>query len=77
MEQRKEEHRFELLRGIVGGFLGKPGTRPPRRAFDLEALSSNVDVYLQYIAEKVKADGSLMKPGVYKGYRSSLTFLYQ
>ena len=77
LEQRKEEYRFVLLRGIVGGFLGKPGSRPPRRAFDLEALSSNVDVYLQYIAEKVKADGSLMKPGVYKGYRSSLTYLYQ
>ena len=68
---------MELLRGIVGGFLGKPDTKSPRRAFDLEALSSNVDVYLQYITEKVKADGSLMKPGVYKGYRSSLTYLYE
>ena len=77
LEQRKAEYQFELLRNIVWGFLGKPGTRPPRRAFDLEALSSNVDVYLQYIAEKVKADGSLMKPAVYKGYRSSLTYLYQ
>ena len=77
LAQRKEDYRLELLRGIVRGFLGKPGTRPPRRAFDLEALSSNVDVYLQYIADKVKADGSLMKPGVYKGYRSSLTYLYQ
>ena len=53
LEQRKEEYRFKLLRGTVGGFLKKPGTRPPRRAFDLEALSSNVNVYLQYIAETV------------------------
>ena len=31
---------------------------------------------MEYIADKVKADGSLMKPDVYKGYRSGLTYLF-
>lgn len=76
LHQRKKEYRVKLLCDVVGGFLGKPGTKPPRRAFDLAALSSNADVFLQYIAEKMKADGSIMKPDVYKGFRSSLTYLF-
>ena len=68
MALRKAKHRTKLLRGVVGVFLGMPGTRPPRQAFNLDALCSDVNVFLEYISDKVKADGSLMKPDVYKGF---------
>ena len=58
------------------GYLGPPGTSPSRRAFVLDALTSDVKIYMNYIADKVKADGSLMKPDVYKGYWSSLAYLF-
>ena len=76
LEARKEEWRIILLKSVVKGYLGPPGTSPPRRAFVLDALTSDVKIYMNYIADKVKADGSLMKPDVYKGYRSSLTYLF-
>ena len=64
LEARKEEWRIILLKSVVKGYLGPPGTSPPRRAFVLDALTSDVKIYMNYIADKVKADGSLMKPDV-------------
>ena len=35
------------------------------------------DVIGEYLVQRRKANGGLMKPGVYAGYRSSLTYLFK
>ena len=76
LEARKEEWRIILLKSVVKGYLGPPGTSPPRRAFVLDALTSDVKIYMNYITDKVKAGGSLVKPDVYKRCQLSLTYLF-
>ena len=34
------------------------------------------DVYGEYLCSKRKSNGGLLKPGVYRGLRSSLTYLF-
>lgn len=77
IEERKEEYLNSLMREEINNALGDLGQEPPQLTVNFDQLCENVDVFLEYLCDKKKANGGLMKPSVYKDYRSGLTFLFR
>lgn len=77
LEQRQNEYVLKTLDEEIKSALGPVGTDPERRTVKFEVFESDLNIYLDYICAKKKKDGALMKAGVYKGYRSSLTYLFR
>ena len=60
-------------------YLGPPGTTPPRQVIDFDAftITTDVDIFVDYVMKIRKEDGSLNKAGTYAGHRSILTYLFR
>ncbi|KAL7524621.1 hypothetical protein ACHAWF_001023, partial [Thalassiosira exigua] len=76
LEERKQGYRLYLLRKHISHGLGEPGLRPRSRTVDLNALESNVDVFLEYCTNERRTNGGVLKGQSYASFRSSLTYLF-
>ena len=77
LDERKEEFRQNLLKQVISYALGAPGTTPRQQVIDFVAFTADVDIFVDYVTEIRKDDGSLNKAGTYAGHRSSLTYLFR
>ena len=78
LDERKEDHRIELLREEISDAIGEPGTTPSRRTIDFNALNKNINVFIEYLTNECRnEDGGIQKGTSYTGQRSSLTYLYR
>ena len=77
LEERKQGYRLYLLRKHISHGLGEPGLRPRSRTVDLNALESNVDVFLEYCTNERRTNGGVLKGQSYASFRSSLTYLFR
>lgn len=75
--QRKAEHRIKMLAVHVSEALGQAGTFATTCTVNLDAFTADAHTFAEYLASKRKANDCLMKPGVYEGYRSSLTNFFR
>ena len=78
LTERKVNHLKDLCRKAIDGFLGRAGAAPPHDTVKLVRLTEgdNYKIFVKYLAKRRKKNGGLMKPSLYKGYRSSLSFLF-
>lgn len=75
--QYQEEFRVRVLGEVIRtGFLGTAIKNPVANAFNLRKLTSDIHIFLGYICTKRNADGSLLKPEVYREVFSSLIYLF-
>lgn len=77
VEQRKQERREKTIRNEISEALGPGGTRPTQRTINFDAFTSDPEIFVKYIQTRVKADGALMRPGVYGGYHTNLNNLFR
>ena len=77
-EERKIKRREQTLRQEIGLALGPGGIRPPTMTINFDAFLEDPVIYVNYIqSTKVKANKTLMKPGVYGGYHTCLNNLFR
>ena len=74
---RKTEYKAKVLADHIGSTLGPYPGFAEHPTVDLDSFTSDPKVYCNYLSTKEKADGNKMKPGVYTGYRSTLTNLFR
>ena len=75
-----EEWRVKQLSNHISAALGPFGTFARTEMIDLRAFTSDPETYATYMLTKEKWSGdkwTMMKPGVYQGYRSCLTNLFK
>jgi len=77
LDERKEEFRQNLLKQVISYALGAPGTTPRQQVIDFVAFTADVYIFVSYVTEIRKDDGSLNKAGTYAGHRSSLIYLFR
>ena len=78
LAERKEDYKVALLCITIIESLGAPGTPATTATLNFDALEQNGDIFIEFLTENCrKADGGIMKDAVYKGFRSSLTYLYR
>lgn len=77
VEERIECRRQDMMRQYIGSVLGGPGTVAQTQTVDLDAFTSDPEIFVRYIMTKVKENGQMMKPQVYASYRSNLSFLFK
>jgi len=85
--RRYDKHSDEKKAALKAGYLsnkmreklkeclGPGGHPPPRKTLIFSKFTP--DMFGEYLCDKRKKDGSLMKPGSYKGYRSGLSYLFK
>jgi hypothetical protein len=78
---KKEKHIESVVRkNLIDVCLGQPGDSPSRPTIIFYAITSNI--YLDYLCSKRKwgghhETGAILRPTVYGGLRSSLTYLFK
>lgn len=78
LSQRIAKHRRETIKACIAQALGPPGTTPPTQTVNFDAFTSDPEIFIGFIMTKKKGEEEeLMKPGVYAGYRSNLTYLFR
>ena len=78
LSQRIEKHRRETIKAFIAHALGPPGTIPPSRTVNFDAFTRDPEIFIGFIMTKKKGEAEeLMKPGVYAGYHSNLTYLFR
>ncbi len=77
LEERIDKHRDKVMRDHIGNVLGEPGTRATKNTVKLDEFTSTPEHFVDFLQTRVKNTGQLMKPGVYSGYASNLTFLFK
>jgi hypothetical protein len=77
MRHEKEKTWLDLARRkvIKEEYLGLGGTEPLKEVVIFDSITP--EVFGEYLCEKRKKDGGLLKPGTYKAMRSGLSYLFK
>ena len=75
LSQHIAKHHQETIKAHIAQALGPPGTAPPIQTGNFDAFASDPKMFIGFIMTKKKGEEEeLIKPGVYAGYCSNLTY---